>query len=418
MKRYKISELSKLTQISVRTLQYYDEIGLLVPDHRSGAGHRSYSDENLLLLQQIATLKYLGLTLEEIKAILQSKEFDVLDSLRWQAEVLDNKAQKIQKASNLLKYITTQIEAGQPINWIGTFEIIKILEMKMTSKSVVQQLQQSPKNSELGHQTVYDTSYNPERLFPIPRKEKRLEIGIESSSLPFYGFDSWTHYEVSWLNDSGKPMVAIVELDYDCTTPYIIESKSLKLYFNSLNNAKFKTVDDVTKTIKQDLEKRLNGPVNISLQLLHELPETITYSTRFSGVCLDMLDIECTDYLVNPNVLGLQSDEVVTETLYSDCLKSNCLVTNQPDWGSVQISYTGKKLDYESLLKYIVSFRNHNEFHEQCIERIFVDIMNQCQPSELSVYGRYTRRGGIDINPFRTTHKGERPKDNIRLIRQ
>lgn len=271
-------------------------------------------------------------------------------------------------------------------------------------------------DSELGKHTAYDLSYNPKRLFPIPRLEKRIEIGVDPVQLPFFGYDGWNHYEVSWLNQKGKPLVAIAEIFYDCSSPFMIESKSLKLYFNSLNNSKFDTIHDVKKIIQQDLEKSIGSPVQVSLQFLKDSSLNIVHH-HFEGECIDDIDVECTQYTVEPKYL-MNEAEVVTETLYSDLLKSNCLVTNQPDWGSVKICYTGKKINREGLLKYLISFRNHNEFHEQCIERIFVDIMNYCQPEELTVYGRYTRRGGLDINPYRTSNKNNIPYHNERLIRQ
>lgn len=268
--------------------------------------------------------------------------------------------------------------------------------------------------SELGQRTTYDATYNPDRLYAIPRSGKRKEIGIDPNQLPFKGFDCWNHYEVSWLNAKGKPMVAIAEIYYDCETPYIIESKSLKLYFNSFNNSEYHSELDLQQTIENDLKACVQGEVVVRI---HSLKQIKMQLERFSGFCLDDLDITCTVYHVDSSFL-MVSEKMVEETLYSDLLKSNCLVTNQPDWGSVQISYIGKKINREGLLRYLVSFRNHNEFHEQCIERIFMDIMRHCQPKSLTVYGRYTRRGGLDINPYRSTEKGNFEKLNLRLIRQ
>lgn len=274
----------------------------------------------------------------------------------------------------------------------------------------------NPLDSELGKESSYDNAYNPKRLYAIPRKEKRLEISIDEESLPFHGMDYWTHYEVSWLNAKGKPIVAIAEMSYDCTSSFIVESKSLKLYFNSLNNSKFNTTEEVTQIIQRDLEQLLKTPVTVVLSLLSE-HKTRAQQDYFSGICLDALDIDCSVYTIESNFLTLEENSV-TETVYSDLLKSNCLVTTQPDWGSVQITYHGRKINHEGLLRYLVSYRNHNEFHEQCIERIFVDILRRCQPKALTVYGRYTRRGGIDINPYRSTEK-MRPADlNKRLLRQ
>ncbi|MGQ3891234.1 NADPH-dependent 7-cyano-7-deazaguanine reductase QueF [Legionella sp. CNM-4043-24] len=273
----------------------------------------------------------------------------------------------------------------------------------------------SPEQSELGQVSSTDTSYNPDRLFPIPRISKREEIGIQGQ-LPFFGFDCWNHYEVSWLNEKGKPCVAVAVITYDCSTPYLIESKSLKLYFNSFNNTRFKDAEEIRRTVEQDLSKRLQGDAQVRILSLKD-NELTQIQTTLTGECLDDLDISCDAYLVRPDYLSTEESHV-QETLYSDLLKSNCLVTNQPDWGSVQIAYEGRKINREGLLKYLVSFRNHNEFHEQCIERIFVDIMNYCKPDRLSIQGRYTRRGGLDINPYRSTEKTAPQHVNPRLARQ
>jgi 7-cyano-7-deazaguanine reductase len=271
--------------------------------------------------------------------------------------------------------------------------------------------------SELGKKTDYDQSYNPDRLYPILRAEKRKELGIDPDAPPFLGFDCWNHYEVSWLNHKGKPIVATAEIYYDCHSPRIVESKSLKLYFNSLNNTSFKSVAEVEVTIVRDLEKAIGSTVTVIIHPLEHAASLLPHK-NFSGQCIDNLDIECSTYTVNPAFL-FTHQESVEETLYSNLLKSNCLVTNQPDWGSVKIAYQGHKIDHEGLLRYIVSFRAHNEFHEQCIERIFVDMMKHCQPNQLTVYGRYTRRGGLDINPYRSTKKVIHWRDmNFWLIRQ
>jgi len=281
---------------------------------------------------------------------------------------------------------------------------------------VVKNDQSIAHESELGKQSEYSSTYDPKWLFPIPRMGKRQEIGIDPNNLPFTGFDCWNHYEVSWLNAKGKPMVAIAEIVYDCSSPDIIESKSLKLYFNSFNNTKVESIDALTNTIQNDLQACIKADVLVQLYRLDQANK-FAIKPSFIGESLDNLDIECDVYLVEPAFLAT-SDEQVEETLYSDLLKSNCLVTNQPDWGSVQIAYKGKKINREGLLKYLVSYRNHNEFHEQCIERIFVDIMTYCQPESLTVYGRYTRRGGLDINPYRSTEKCLLEGKNRRLIRQ
>lgn len=268
----------------------------------------------------------------------------------------------------------------------------------------------------LGKQSAYESHYDANLLFILPRDEKRQELGI-SASPPFYGFDLWNHYEVSWLNNKGKPMVAIAEVIYDCMSPGLVESKSLKLYFNSLNNTQFKHAKHVEETIKQDLERALKTPVVVNIIPIEQINQA-TINPCFTGGCLDKLDVECSIYEVEPALLT-SSAEITDETVYSNLLKSNCLVTGQPDWGSIQIHYRGPKINHEGLLKYIISYRNHNEFHEQCIERIFMDIMKCCQPETLTVYGRYTRRGGLDINPLRTTNPSINSHGrNKRLVRQ
>ncbi|STY30852.1 GTP cyclohydrolase [Legionella wadsworthii] len=211
-------------------------------------------------------------------------------------------------------------------------------------------------------------------------------------------------------------MVAIAELLYDCSSPNIIESKSLKLYFNSFNNTRINNVETLKDTITKDLQERVGAEVVVKIYPL-DAANQHAVQPSLDGESLDHLDIECSEYLVDPSTLTA-SDELVEESLFSNLLKSNCLVTNQPDWGSVQIIYKGKKINREGLLKYIISYRNHNEFHEQCIERIFIDIMNYCKPEKLTVYGRYTRRGGLDINPYRSTEKTSFAGKNLRLVRQ
>lgn len=288
-------------------------------------------------------------------------------------------------------------------------DIIIMTNSSLNKKSLAE-------HSELGLSTEYDQTYNPERLFIISRAEKRAEIGINPHALPFSGFDCWNHYEVSWLNTKGKPMVAIAKIIYDCHSQYLVESKSLKLYFNSFNNTQFANHHEVAQMITHDLQSRIGAEVHVTISPLHEAKH-ITLHRSFSGICLDSLDIECSVYTVEPAYL-FTHDQIVEETLYSDLLKSNCLVTNQPDWGSIQISYRGRQIDHKGLLQYLISFRNHNEFHEQCIERIFIDIMQRCAPEALTVYGRYTRRGGLDINPYRSSEKVNHNDHNTRLIRQ
>lgn len=274
-----------------------------------------------------------------------------------------------------------------------------------------------PEQSELGKKSQYDSTYNPAKLFPIPRKHNREAIGIHGA-LPFYGFDFWNHYEVSWLNEKGKPIVAVAEIIYGCDSLTIIESKSMKLYFNSFNNTQFKNVESVQTTIEKDFKKRI-GDASLIVRVipLHQFMEN-KLIPHFDGIGIDDLDVTCSVYHTDPTFLKTENT-LVEETLYSDLLKSNCLVTHQPDWCSIQITYKGKKINREGLLRYIVSFRNDNEFHEQCIEKIFMHIQKQCEPSELTVYGRSTRRGGLDINAIRSTQSVDpNTISNVRLCRQ
>jgi 7-cyano-7-deazaguanine reductase len=275
-----------------------------------------------------------------------------------------------------------------------------------------------PEYSELGKASAYDATYNPDKLFPIARKKNREALGIFTLLLPFYGFDFWNHYEVSWLNEKGKPIVAIAEIIYECTSINIIESKSMKLYFNSFNNSQFKNAQAVAEIVKNDLSARLEGGVlEVRIIPIADFKEE-KLAAGLSGISIDELDIECSVYHADPVFLTTENEEV-EEILYTDLLKSNCLVTNQPDWCSVQIAYKGKKINREGLLRYIVSFRNDNEFHEQCIEKIFIHISKYCQPTELTVYGRSTRRGGVDINSYRSSLPVNLQSiKNIRLCRQ
>ncbi|MBD2814914.1 NADPH-dependent 7-cyano-7-deazaguanine reductase QueF [Xenorhabdus sp. Flor] len=269
----------------------------------------------------------------------------------------------------------------------------------------------------LGTKTDYIQTYSPELLETLPRSLGRNDIGIRSDSLPFQGFDLWTAWELSWLNGKGKPIVAIGEFIIPATSPGLIESKSFKLYLNSFNQTQFETTDDVVRAMEKDLSLMAGQSVDVKLYPhLHGYSHEIS---PLSGQPLDDLDIEIGSYDFDAAVLADATsvgDEVVDETLHSNLLKSNCLVTNQPDWGSVIIRYKGVKIDHEKLLRYLISFRTHNEFHEQCVERIYSDIMRYCQPQKLTVFARYTRRGGLDINPFRSNY--ESTPLTGRLIRQ
>jgi 7-cyano-7-deazaguanine reductase len=269
--------------------------------------------------------------------------------------------------------------------------------------------------SPLGKPTEYRATYAPDLLYPIPRQLKRDELGLDSAALPFVGEDLWNAYELSWLNPKGKPVVAVGTLRVPADSPNLIESKSLKLYFNSLNQTVFADTDAVAAALGADLSAAAGAPVAVALQSLGSRPVArIAYP---EGVLLDDLDIACVAYQPAPQLLAALDGPVVEETLYSHLLKSNCLVTGQPDWAMVVIRYRGRPLDRAGLLRYIVSFREHNEFHEQCVERIFRDINRRCRPEALAVHARYTRRGGLDINPFRSSGGFAAP-GNAREIRQ
>ena len=267
----------------------------------------------------------------------------------------------------------------------------------------------------LGKPTRYADTYDPALLCPFPRQVKRDEIGL-GKTLPFSGVDLWTAYELSWLNPKGKPMVAMGEFRFPCDSPFLIESKSFKLYLNSFNQTLYLDAAAVAEQMREDLSRACGGEVKVELWTLEDasrLPVGV-----LPGDCIDNLDIEIADYLLNPQVLAGAADHecVVTEELHSHLLKSNCLVTSQPDWGSVLIRYRGGRIDREALLRYLISFRQHNEFHEQCVERIFADLLRFCRPEKLTVYARYTRRGGLDINPFRSNFEDH--VERVRLVRQ
>ncbi|CCG88677.1 NADPH-dependent 7-cyano-7-deazaguanine reductase QueF [Erwinia piriflorinigrans] len=267
----------------------------------------------------------------------------------------------------------------------------------------------------LGKNTGYTQHYAPELLESLPRSRGRDEISVKHGSLPFSGYDLWTGFEVSWLNDKGKPLVAVAEFFIPASSHNLIESKSFKLYLNSFNQTKFTTPDRVVATLEKDLSLAAGG--NVKVKLYTNFDDYSFLIAPLPGECIDHLDIEIDNYVFNPDYLfDSVSGDVVSETLASNLLKSNCLVTNQPDWGSVIIRYEGKRINRENLLRYLISFRTHNEFHEQCVERIFSDIRHYCKPDKLTVFARYTRRGGLDINPFRSNFEEDLPVE--RLIRQ
>ena len=275
--------------------------------------------------------------------------------------------------------------------------------------------------SALGHASTYVDRYDPGLLYAIARAPQRERLGLTGQP-PFFGADWWTAYELSWLNARGKPQLAIAHILVPGESTHIVESKSFKLYLNSFNGTVFADAHEVRARIEGDVSAavwadqavrarvavRLIAPEDFDREPIHEL----------DGLSLDRLDIECSHSRPAPELLTAAFDEQpVEETLTSRLLKSNCPVTGQPDWGSVQIRYAGPQIEQGGLLRYIVSFRQHDDFHEHCAERMFMDIWQRCRPTQLTVYARYTRRGGLDINPWRTSHPGALPA-NIRTARQ
>ncbi|MDD2925171.1 NADPH-dependent 7-cyano-7-deazaguanine reductase QueF [Rhodoferax sp.] len=261
--------------------------------------------------------------------------------------------------------------------------------------------------SPLGLPTAYADQYDAGLLFPIARLPQREKLGL-GDKLPFLGADLWTAYELSWLNPRGKPQVALAHFTVPCESCNLVESKSFKLYLNSFNNTRFADAAEVQARLRTDLTEAVwrgdvvQSSVGVKLVAAEVFDREPIY--ELDGLSLDRLDLDCDRYTPAPELLSAAFDEApVSEVLTSNLLRSNCPVTGQPDWGSVQISYFGPQIDQAGLLRYIVSFRNHQGFHEDCVERMFLDIQARCQPHKLSVYARYTRRGGLDINPFRSS---------------
>ncbi len=267
----------------------------------------------------------------------------------------------------------------------------------------------------LGQKTEYKSQYDASLLQPVPRRLNREGLGIVEDQPFNQGADVWTCYELSWLNPNGLPQVAIADVAIDFKSENLIESKSFKLYLNSFNQTKFASIEEVEETIAKDLNQCASGRVSVKIHKLADY--TNQPIMNFAGDCIDEQEIQIDNYAFSNQYLeNVAEGEIVEETLVSHLLKSNCLITSQPDWGSVQIHYVGKQLNREKLLRYLVSFREHNEFHEQCVERIFTDLMQFAKPEKLTVYARYTRRGGLDINPFRSNF--ESVPANLRMARQ
>lgn len=265
----------------------------------------------------------------------------------------------------------------------------------------------------LGHITDYVDTYDASLLCPVPRPLARESLAI-NDDLPFQGKDLWTVFELSWLNANGKPVVALAQIEVDCASANLVESKSLKLYLNSFANSQFESAEKVAMLIEQDLSACANGNISVQINLLENA--SLFQLNEFQGLCIDHQDISIDQYEYDASLLSVSTTQVEEQLLVSHLVRSRCPVTGQPDWASVQIRYKGAAIDHEGLLRYVISLRNHQGFHEQIIERIYLDVMNQCQPELLSVYGRFTRRGGIDINPYRSN--GWSLNETVRTVRQ
>jgi 7-cyano-7-deazaguanine reductase len=275
----------------------------------------------------------------------------------------------------------------------------------------------------LGENTEYSSQYNPDLLQAVPRSLNRDDLAIDQQHLPFVGEDVWYGFELSWLNPKGKPVVAVAEFRFSCRIENIVESKSFKLYLNSFNQTKFDTIKSVEQRLIADLSAITNSSAQVRLFGVEHCPELVIAKQVNECVCIDNEDISIETYQYDTQLLCTvldaetqDNDTVIDEALVSHLLKSNCLITNQPDWASIYITYRGKKINHGILLKYLISFRQHSEFHEQCVERIYCDLQKYCQPEELTVFARYTRRGGLDINPFRSSHLQQAPSK--RTLRQ
>lgn len=277
----------------------------------------------------------------------------------------------------------------------------------------------TPIDIPLGKSVAYPASYDASLLAPIARSTARHDLGLPSEDpLPFIGWDLWNAYELSWLNAKGLPKVALLKIRVPCSSPNIVESKSFKLYLNSFNQTRFDSMHEVFDCLRNDLQNALGDQIEIEIIG----PDQFNNQTieEFDGINLDKFDIDIDCYEPNVRLLKLDTNvnkQVEQEKVFSRLLKSNCPVTDQPDWACIEIEYSGQAIEHASLLKYIVSYRTHNGFHEHCVEKIFVDIMKQCHPTSLSVFARYTRRGGLDINPWRGT-KDSLPPQIARSARQ
>ena len=257
----------------------------------------------------------------------------------------------------------------------------------------------------LGRHTPVVDSYAPQLLYPIPRAAGRSLIGCDEA-LPFSGGDLWHAYEVSWLDSGGKPVVRVGRISIPVSSPNLVESKSFKLYLNSLNNTRFADEQEVAATIKKDIAQIAGA--EIGLELL-AIDDEALCGAVLAGQCLDHLEVCAPEGEPSADMLELRCQDIVQEQLHTHLLRSLCPVTGQPDWASVWIHYEGRALDHGSLLRYIIAYRQHQEFHEQCVERMFCDLQRRVAPRSLHIQAFYNRRGGLDINPFRSTDPAARP---------
>jgi 7-cyano-7-deazaguanine reductase len=279
----------------------------------------------------------------------------------------------------------------------------------MSSEIAAAELRAAP----LGHPTGHPDRYTPALLYPVPRAPQRAALGI-GARLPFTGVDLWTAYELTWLDEQGKPQIALATLEVPVDSPAIVESKSMKLYLGSFAQSRYASGADIAATIARDLSHAAGAPVLATLQ--NPVDFAAQSITELSGESLDELPIACDAYDVAPHLLSARG-AIVAETLATRLFRSVCPVTAQPDIASIQIAYRGPRIDRAGLLRYLVSYRCHAGFHEHCVERIFVEIAARCLCEQLTVYARFTRRGGIDINPYRT-NAGLPPPANVRTVRQ
>ncbi len=266
----------------------------------------------------------------------------------------------------------------------------------------------------LGRPVDYSDKYAPELLCPIPRADSRARLAL-SDDPPFHGSDIWNAWELTWLETTGRPSVATAEIIVPADSPNIIESKSLKLYLNSFAMSTFSSSSEVARTVAQDLSACTGKQTTVFVSPVQDTEARRV--SRLAGYCLDSLPVTCSKWDVDASLLQADENTIVVEDLHTHLLRSLCPVTSQPDIGSLQVGYRGPKIDPASLLRYVVSYRQHSDFHEACVERMFIDILSRCEPETLSIQARYQRRGGLDINPFRSNDANDAPL-NLRLWRQ